>query len=107
MVALAAPARAIRSSTATSVSAVMLTTHSRGAGLGDLVIADDPAEPASGDQHDPGPVVEVELRRLGDTVIGGLADGIEAEGIPVELARRLPPRSAGSLADAPVEAPPG
>jgi hypothetical protein len=44
-----------------------------------LTVADDPAEAASGDQHEVDAVVEGEVQRFGHAVICMLADGIEAE----------------------------
>lgn len=55
---------------------------------GDLVVADDPPEATGGNQHQPGAVVEGELKRLGLAVRSRLPERLEPETLCVEAERR-------------------
>jgi hypothetical protein len=64
---------------------------------GHLAVADDPAEAASGDQHEAHAIVEIELQRLRHSVIRYLADGVEAEAFTVENANDVRRSAVGRL----------
>jgi hypothetical protein len=59
---------------------------------GDLAVAEGPPEPATRDEHQMHTGVDDELQRLRDTVVGELAEGLEAEGAAVEVVGRSPVR---------------
>ena len=86
-----APARWARltsSSTSASLPAAQ-TRRARCVALGYLVVADHPAEPLGGDQHEPRALVQPELKGLRGTVVRRFADRFQAE--PVALERKRGP----------------
>lgn len=58
-----------------------------GARCGHVVLAGDPPEPASRDEHDAETIVDDELEWLGESVVGELPDRLQLEGVAVELER--------------------